>query len=441
MFRYLKIIYNYVKLFVYISYINYRKIDISNNIEWIDSIQKIINNGGFMLIKSVQWLLPSYSILYPDTLLYKKFKCFYEECYTHDIRLTQKLFWQECNQSIYDNFEIIDILGSGSIGQVYLIKNIETKKEYALKVIHPHIYQEFIIFNIFLRILLYFINYKKYIPINDIDNFIIGIKNQLNLLIECENSKKFYEMYEHTDKILIPEVYYCTEKLMIMEYIEGEEFKPEILGEYQSYKYLMLLIIFTNNSCLNGFAHGDIHNGNWKIKNGSLIIYDFGYCFSIDYDEYDILNELISIDKKENINQKFFDYYLNKEFNSHVNKDIINSKIHYIIDEHLKVYPLKLYKFINILIKFCLKNNILISVTCINGLLLFLQLIEIFNKVKILECQATYESYLLDILNHSKVNNMTPKLVEYIEQKIDENNSQSIMTDNFERFEGLKKFM
>ena len=323
MFRYLKIIYNYVKLFVYISYINYRKIDISNNIEWIDSIQKIINNGGFMLIKSVQWLLPSYSILYPDTLLYKK----------------------------------------------------------------------------------------------------------------------FYEMYEHTDKILIPEVYYCTEKLMIMEYIEGEEFKPEILGEYQSYKYLMLLIIFTNNSCLNGFAHGDIHSGNWKVNDGSLIIYDFGYCFSIDYNEYDILNELISIDEKENINQKFFDYYLNKEFNSHVNKDIINSKIHYIIDEHLKVYPLKLYIFINILIKFCLKNNILISVTCINGLLLFLQLIEIFNKVKILECQATYESYLLDILNHSKVNNMTPKLIEYIEQKIDENDSQSIMTDNFERFEGLKKFM
>ena len=61
-------------------------------------------------------------------------------------------------------------------------------------------------------------------------------------------------MYEHTDKILIPEVYYCTEKLMIMEYIEGEEFKPEILGEYLSYKYLMLLIIFTNRIYLN-FSH------------------------------------------------------------------------------------------------------------------------------------------------------------------------------------------
>ena len=50
-------------------------------------------------------------------------------------------------------------------------------------------------------------------------------------------------MYEHTYKIIIPEVYYCTEKLMIMEYIKGDDFDPEVLGEYQSYKYLMLLII------------------------------------------------------------------------------------------------------------------------------------------------------------------------------------------------------
>ena len=103
MFRYPKIIYNYVKLFVYISYINYRKIDISNNIEWIDSIQKIINNGGFMLIKSVQWLLPSYNILYPDTLLYKQFKSFYDDCYIHDIKLTQRLF----GKNVINQFMII----------------------------------------------------------------------------------------------------------------------------------------------------------------------------------------------------------------------------------------------------------------------------------------------------------------------------------------------
>ena len=78
---------------------------------------------------------------------------------------------------------------------------------------------------------MYFVDYKKYIPINDIDTFINGIENQLNLLIECEYNKKFCEMYEHTDRIIIPEVYYCTEKLMIMEYIKGDNFEIiDILG-------------------------------------------------------------------------------------------------------------------------------------------------------------------------------------------------------------------
>ena len=36
---------------------------------------------------------------------------------------------------------------------------------------------------------------------------------------------------------------------------------------------------------------------------------------------------------------------------------------------------------------------------------------------------------------------MTPKLMKYFENKINENNSKSIMLENFEKFEGLKKFM
>ena len=68
-------------------------------------------------------------------------------------------------------------------------------------------------------------------------------------------------------------------------------------------------------------------------------------------------------------------------------------------------------------------------------------MIEIFDKVKILECEATYESYLIDIINHCKCDNIAPKLVEYCEEKIEENGNKSIMTDDFKRFEGLKKFM
>jgi hypothetical protein len=161
----------------------------------------------------------------------------------------------------------------------------------------------------------------------------------------------------------------------------------------------------------------------------------------MDTQEYHILNEFIAKDKKLEINQKFFDYYLSKIYNSDIDKDFIDAQIIEINDEYSNVIPPKLHRYINIVMNFCLKNEITISTTCLNGLLLFLQLIEIFNKVQILECQQSYEAYLSDILNHAKANNMTPKLIEYIEKKIDENDSQSIMTDDFKRFEGLKKFI
>ena len=41
-------------------------------------------------------------------------------------------------------------------------------------------------------------------------------------------------------------------------------------------------------------------------------------------------------------------------------------------------------------------------------MLLFLQLVEIFDKVKVLESEATYETYLIDIINHCKCDNIAP---------------------------------
>ena len=73
---------------------------------------------------------------------------------------------------------------------------------------------------------------------------------------------------------------------------------------------------------------------------------------------------------------KFFKYYLDKPYNSSLDKEIIMSKIHHVLDEYITVEPPKLYRYIQILMNFCLENNIMISTTCLNGMLLFLQLVE-----------------------------------------------------------------
>ena len=148
-------------------------------------------------------------------------------------------------------------MGSGSIGQVYLLENIHTNSKYAFKVLHPNVEQEYYIFSGLIKIILCFINYKRFLPINDFNDFINGIKDQLNLNKESNHCKNMYNLYKDSP-ISIPRVYYNSNKCIMMEYLDGEDFDTKVLGEYLSYKYLMKLVIFTNNSCLNNICHGDI---------------------------------------------------------------------------------------------------------------------------------------------------------------------------------------
>ena len=442
MYNLFKILYTYIKITLKITYYHLFEIDIKNDNDRLENLKDDISNCGFMMIKSVQWLLPSYNLIYPNTKLYDILNIFYEDCNIHDIKYTEHIYYNNYKKYIYEDYDVLDVLGSGSIGQVYKIQNIYTNKYYALKVLHPNVEYEYTVFSIFVYILSKFVNFKKYLPIYDLDIFLKSIRDQIDLNKESNNCKNIYNLYENCENINIPKIYSHDEKIIIMEYLEGDEYHTKSLGEYDSYKNLIKLVLFANNCCLNGMCHGDLHNGNWKINNDkNLIVYDFGYVFKIDDLEYDLINKLISKDDKTDINKNFFDYYLNKSYNAHIDKEIIMSRIHHITDEYILIQPPKLHSYIQILMNFCLKNDIMISSTCLNGMLLFLQLIETFNSVKLLESEATFESYITDILNNCKVYNSFPKLIKYCEKKLEENGNQGIMSENFDRFKNLKKFM
>lgn len=437
-----KLIYGYTKIAFKLSYYHLFKIDIKNDEKILKILKDDINNSGFMIIKSVQWLLPSLNLIYPNTKLYDIFNIFYENCSIHDIKYTENIYYDYFKKYIYEDYDILEILGSGSIGQVYKVQNIHTNKYYALKILHPNVEYEYKVFSIFVYILSQFINFKKYIPIHDYDKFFRNIRDQIDLNKESNNCKNIYNMYKGNNNIIIPKVYSHGEKFILMEYINGKELKSSNLREYDTYKILLQLIIFANNCCLNGACHGDLHKGNWKFQdNCKLIVYDYGYIFEIDYIEYDIVNLLISKHDKTDINKKFFDYYLDKPYNSNIDREIIMSKIHHIVDIYVKIQPPKLYLYIQLLMNFCLENDILIESTCLNGLLLFLQLVETFNNVKILENERSFESYITDILNTCKANNNCPKLIKYCEKKLEENGTKSIMSSDFKKFECLKKYM
>ena len=445
MFQYIKNIYYHIKLSINLFWIYYKNIDIKNDIYWINTLKNNINNCGCMMIKCTQWILPKLQLMYKDTLISKEFNIYYEKCNIHSIEDTEKIFINELNISIYDNFKIIKLLGSGSIGQVYLIENIHNGSKYAMKINHPNIMIDYHIFYLFYKFILLFINYKKYIPIYNIDSFIISLKSQTNLKNECNYNKYFQQLYNNNDVFIIPKIHLCTENILIMDYINGEKYEitknPENI--YIDFKKMSLLSIFVNYNCLKNTVHGDLHCGNWRIvsKNNckyQLIIYDFGFCFNIDNEEYLIIDNLLTSDNKENVLKDFFNYYTSRTYNNHLINCNYLKNIEKLYDKYKEKHSPTLELFLKDVIEVCIDNKILLTSSCLNGFLLFLQLSGYYDNIKILSSDSNYPKYIKNLINQCKDYNICDDLVKYLENKIIEEKVESLFENNFEDFKSLE---
>ena len=439
MIKYLYKTYNYIKLLYHIRYI-YNNIDINNDLYWIDILKNDIERCGSMAIKCVQWILPRYELSNPKSKVLDNFKDFYDNCNIHELSYTKNIYKKYKNTNLTDDYKIIKLLGSGSIGQVYLVSDIKTNIKYALKINHPDLNIDYSIFKIFFKSILLFINYKKYIPIDDIDSFLQSMKNQIDLNNEYEYNKRFVDIYKNNDCIIIPEIIEHYENMILIKYIDGIKF-TKIHSEYERSKILTLLSIFTSNTCLHNLSHGDLHIGNWSIKDGKLIVYDYGFCFNISSIEYKLLDELISLDEKEMIIPKFFNYYLDKEYNQNVDKELIIKSLDTIIKKYREIDSPILKNFLHSVTEFCIEYDILLSSTCINGLIIFLQTSSYYDSVANCSKNSTYTSYLVNILSTCKTYNICPELIDYTNKKIDDNNNNTNIEKDFSKFEGLKKFM
>ena len=90
--------------------------------------------------------------------------------------------------------------------------------------------------------------------------------------------------------------------------------------------------------------------------------------------------------------------------------------------------------------RFCIKNKIVISNTCLNGFTVFLQLSTFFNTVKLTSSENNYTNHLTNVAALCRSNKMCEKLVEYIDKRIKKNNDCNMIRD-FSNFESLKKYM
>ena len=111
----------------------------------------------------------------------KSIEQFYENCDNHSIEYTLSHYKETFHNDFNDDYEILDIIGSGSIGQVYLIQDkplteFSKKEKYVMKILHPNVKYEIEFFRKFYSMIRYIPQVNKILNERfpfDIHNFIL----------------------------------------------------------------------------------------------------------------------------------------------------------------------------------------------------------------------------------------------------------------------------
>lgn len=211
-----------------------------------------------------------------------------------DDLMARKIIENELGDSIDNFFESIEDehLASASIGQIYRAK-LKTGEKVVIKVQRPGIRQkiklDLILIQIFARKV-----QKNYPELNsfNIENFITDfgaiILKELDFTNEMSNMLRLDHLFKDDDTCHIPKVYsrYCTTRILVMEYIEGEApddianliakgYSPQKIAENGMNAILTMILRY-------GFFHADPHPGNIFIRgDNQIVLIDHGMCATL----------------------------------------------------------------------------------------------------------------------------------------------------------------
>ena len=458
MISFLQNTYLYIKLCWNVKkyYDHYTEFD-QHNMDLLKNITDSITLCGAIAIKFCQWVTPKLELIYLDTntILTEEDKPkwlttleeYYENCPNHSEEYTLQEYQRVFGTNMNDTYVTEKIIGSGSIGQVYLLKHKSTDEECVMKILHPNVKDKVNFFRRFMKLLLFFPCFRNlrnhYFPF-DIFEFIRQFEEQTNLIYETNHILHFQKEYSENKFVIIPTPIKISETILLMSYEPGVSFETSELNEYQKDKLANLYHLFIrNNQLIRNYSHGDLHPGNWKIRieednNHKLVVYDFGFCWKIREDLFHKVNRLFMDTFEESNRQNntvsidnlcqiiyLLVLYENSDKETGYKERI---KLFVISEvENLEPWKLSPIVLLKTIIKFCIQESLLIDPVVVQSFITMIQGQKIFEKYGLMASDKRYisdyevfrERYL-SILTFCKTYNIFPGYSDYIEEKLND---------------------
>ena len=247
-------------------------------------------------------------------------------------------------------------------------------------------------------------------------NFFENFYKQIDMNNEAKNLKYFYKQNKSNKLIVIPKPIIWSKNILIMKYIDGEDFLNIQVSDYIKHKIILILNLFIKNSLtLSKYYHADLHNSNWKVildnKDPKIVIYDFGFCIettSHDRKLQQYMHKALELNDHELMAKCVYNYLSNNPKNID-EQTFINFTINFMKDNKYNLYNNQTLKYVlghyiknNFILKSELLDMVITLLLIDNHLKKYLYLSDV--NIEIVELDENYKNNKIKIL-YEQINN------------------------------------
>ncbi|MBW2992465.1 hypothetical protein KY345_04575 [Candidatus Woesearchaeota archaeon] len=209
--------------------------------------------------------------------------------------------YKEVKKTIEHDFGSINIMfksfeqkpiASASVSQVHKAR-LKNNKTVAVKVQRPNMKKQFqkdLSLLLFISLLLekHIKVFKRYDIVNVVNEFKRWSTDEIDFRIEASNAKILRNNFKNSKDVLIPEIFRSSEKVLIMEYVDGIPLNNVDAVKKQKKNYIKFVDSAYNATLTmifdHGFFHADPHPANILVlkKSDKIAFIDFGITGTFD---------------------------------------------------------------------------------------------------------------------------------------------------------------